>query len=163
MAAAAVFMAAAACGGTETAPVDQQPKLAALLADVDKAVTSGRYLQARESLDQLQTATESARDAGALDDASADRVLATAAQLRTELTATIEQRRAAVTPVEPIPSDEGGGEVDEKPKPKPDPGHGDKHGDEHGHGHGHGDKPGHEHGDKPGHEHGDKPRHEGRH
>jgi hypothetical protein len=142
LAAAAIFMAAAACGSAETAPVDQQPELAALLTDVDDAVSAGQYLQARQSLDELVKATVSARGTGALDNASSDRVLATAARLMTELTASIERRRAAVTPVEPIPSNEGD-EGDEKPKKEKKPKHGEGHDHGPGHGHdGHGDKHG---------------------
>jgi hypothetical protein len=106
LAVAALLFGIAGCGGGQSAPVDQQPKLATLLAAVDDAIVAGHYRQARASLDDLVKAA-SARGAGALDSSSADRVLATAAQLMTQLRTTIQERRAEVTPDEPTSTDEG--------------------------------------------------------
>jgi hypothetical protein len=132
--AATSLLVVAGCGGGGTeAPVDQQPRLAVMLTDVDDAITSGRYMQAGQRLNALVSATAAARGTGGLDSASADRVLAAAAKLRTQLITSIEERRAAAAKP-PTSGDEGDqgdggpgadgqgheGHGHGKPKPKPD-------------------------------------------
>jgi hypothetical protein len=120
---AAVVLSAGGCGGGQPAPVDQQPKLAGLLTDVDDEITAGHFVRARQSLNALVTATESARGTGALDMTSAERVLAAAAGLKTQLTASIQGGRTSVTSTEPTTSgEEGNGHQGHgKPEhPKPD-------------------------------------------
>ena len=129
---ATTLLVVAGCGGGTAAPVDQQPKLAVMLTDIDDAITSGRYLQARQTLNALVSATAAARGTGSLDSASADRVLATAAQLRTHLTTSIEERRAAAAD-EPTTSGDQGNQGDSGPGAN---GHGHE-----GHGHGKPDEP----------------------
>jgi hypothetical protein len=131
---AAVVLSAGGCGGGQSAPVEQQPQLAGLLTHVDDEITAGHFVRARQSLNALVAATESARGTGTLDVASAERVLSAAADLKTQLRASIDERRAAVTPEEPATSDDpgnsgpGGGDGHngpgagnpDKPEPKPD-------------------------------------------
>jgi hypothetical protein len=108
---AAVVLSASGCGSGQPAPVDQQPKLAGLLTDVDDEITAGHLVLARKSLNALVAATESARGAGALDMTSAERVLAAAAGLETKLTTSIQGGRTPVTSTEPTTSgDEGDGD-----------------------------------------------------
>jgi hypothetical protein len=155
LATAAVLLAAtAACGAEQAAPVDQQPRLAAMLSAVDDAISAGRYQNARHRLDDLVKAAVSARGAGTLDNSSADRVLASAAGLMTQLTASTKARRAAATPSESTAPAEGAAGAenppkDEKPprdeKPPHDEHHGHDSGHDHGPGHGHGHGPGHGH------------------
>jgi hypothetical protein len=131
---AASVLALSGCGGGgQSAPVDQQPRLAALLGDVDDAITAGHFVNARRSLNALVRETESARQTGGLDDVAADQVLAAATQLQTQLTTSIEDLQASSD--ETPPPDEG----DENGGPgtdgdSPGPGHND-------HGHGKPDKP----------------------
>jgi hypothetical protein len=125
------LLVVAGCGGGTEAPVDQQPRLAVMLTDVDDAITSGRYLQAGQGLNALVSATTAARGTGGLDSASADRVLAAAAKLRTQLITSIEERRAAAA--EPPTSGDEGDQDDGGPGA-------DGQGHE-GHGHGKPDKP----------------------
>jgi hypothetical protein len=103
----AVVLSAGGCGGGQSAPVDQEPQLASLMTAVDDEITAGHLVQARQSLNALVTATESARGSGTLDIASAERVLAAAAGLKTQLRASIEARQTNATPTQPTTSDEG--------------------------------------------------------
>ena len=108
---AAVVLSASGCGGGQPAPVDQQPRLAGLLSEVDDEITAGHLVRARQSLNALVAATESARVTGALDMTSAERVLAAAAGLETKLTTSIHGGRTSVTSTEPTTSgDEGDGD-----------------------------------------------------
>jgi hypothetical protein len=118
---AAVVLSASGCGGDESSPADQQPKLASLLTDVDDDITAGHFVQARQSLNALVTSTESARGSGALDISSAERVLAAAAELKTQLSASIRGGQTNDTPTEPTTSGDGGDDGNSGPG---DGGHG---------------------------------------
>ena len=79
-------MLLAGCG-SETAPADSAPELAEQLTRIDRAVAAGDEARIRQRVEALVTATESARDAGRLDDAQADRILAAADALLARLPA----------------------------------------------------------------------------
>jgi hypothetical protein len=105
----------AGCGG-ETPPAEAAPELADQLALVDRAVGSGDEMAIRRRLDSLVTATESARDAGRIDEAQADRILAAADALLARLPAPQQEPEPTApspTPSATPPPPEEGGEGDE--------------------------------------------------
>ncbi|AEG43236.1 hypothetical protein [Isoptericola variabilis] len=65
----------------EPGPDGPVPELAAVYSSIEDALSAERYDEARRDLRRLVAATESARAAGDLDEARADRVLAAAARL----------------------------------------------------------------------------------
>ena len=70
--------------GSES-PGDQVPELADQLSAIDDALADENYPEARQNIEDLVAATEDARASGDLGDGEADRVLAAAARLLTEL------------------------------------------------------------------------------
>ena len=130
----------AGCGG-EAAPADAAPELADQLARIDRAVTTGDDALIRQRVESLVTATETARDAGRIDDAQADRILSAAEDLLSRLPAEEPASEPPSPPASspttetPEPPDEGeddeednsgpgGGDSEEKPEKedKPDKG-----------------------------------------
>jgi hypothetical protein len=133
----------AGCGG-EAAPADSAPELADQLARIDRAVTTGDDALIRQRVESLVTATVTARDAGRIDDAQADRILSAAEDLLSRLPAEEPASEppsppasspTTETPETPEPPDEGeddeednsgpgGGDSEEKPEKedKPDKG-----------------------------------------
>jgi hypothetical protein len=88
-----------------------------MLSDIDEAISAQHYVQARATLNELVSAASAASAAGTLDSVSTDRILGTAASLKTQLTVEIQGSLPAVTPDEPTTTNQG----DEKPeKPEPD-------------------------------------------
>jgi hypothetical protein len=105
----------AGCGG-ETPPAEAAPELADQLALVDRAVGSGDEMAIRRRVDSLVAATESARDAGRIDEAQADRILAAADALLARLPAPQQEPEPSApspTPSATPPPPEEGGEGDE--------------------------------------------------
>lgn len=132
----------AGCGG-EAAPADSAPELADQLARIDRAVTAGDDALTRQRVESLVTATETARDAGRIDDTQADRILSAAEDLLSRLPAEEPTSEPPSPPASspttetPEPPDEGeddegdnsgpgggGGDSEEKPEKedKPDKG-----------------------------------------
>lgn len=89
------------CGGDPSTPAESVPELGEKLSDIDDAVVAERYGQAQRHLDELVKVTVAARDAGDLEDAQADRVLAAAARL---LAALPEAPTAPTPSVAPTPT-----------------------------------------------------------
>lgn len=103
----------AGCGAKEQSALDRVPALSARLAGIDDAVADRRYRAAREGIDDLVEVTVAARDAGDLDAAAADRILAAAAQLLSALPAQVAtpSPTPSAAPTTRAPA----------PKPKPEP------------------------------------------
>jgi hypothetical protein len=127
-AAAVAITAVLATGCGETSPDEAAPELARQLAQVDRAVTTGDAARIRERVESLESATETARDAGRLTDEQADRILSAADALLDQLPGQATSP-APSPPASPSPSitptpeeDEGEGEGEEESKPeKPEP------------------------------------------
>lgn len=117
------------CGSAEQSALDQVPALSARLDRIDAAVADRRFGAARDRIDDLVSATVQARDAGDLDTAAADRILAAAAQLLSALPTPVRTPTptpsAAPTTRAPAP----------EPKAEPEKKPGNK-----GKGHGRGDR-----------------------
>ena len=132
---AGVLLLATGCG-SETSPADDVPALATSLDAVDEAVVSGDDKAVRDAVAELTAVTERARDAGDLDAAAADRILAAAEALLAALgepaTPTEEKSSEPPTPAPSMTqpsapessSDEDGGDDDapgqDDEKGKPD-------------------------------------------
>jgi hypothetical protein len=110
------------CGG-EATPVDAAPELAEQLARVDQAVTTGDEVRIRDRVESLVDATERAREAGRLDDAQADRILAAA----DALLARVPEEPAPKPPTSPTPSPTS------SPAPPPTPEEDDEQEEREGH------------------------------
>ena len=120
-AAVVLLLLSAGCGST-TPPAQEVPELDSALSQVDRAIVGHRPVQARRQLRQLIRTTVEARDAGRLDSAQADDVLAAAAGLLAALPR--PRPRPEPAPTTPLPP------------PEPEPRTAAPHGDHEGHGHG---------------------------
>jgi len=122
-----LLLVTAGCGSAEQSAADQVPALSARLDSIDAAVAAHRYRAARDRIGELVDATVSARDAGDLDRAAADNILASAAQLLASLPVVTPTPSPTTTPSrtsKPAPT-----KADEpaKPKKKHGKGKGGKH------------------------------------
>ena len=120
-----VLLLSAGCANTD-APVQAVPELHTSLSQVDRAIVQHRPGQARRQLKQLIRTTVQAQDAGRLDSAQADAVLAAAAGLLNALPRPEPRPQPVPTTPAPQPS-----------TPAPEGNH-EGHGHGHGHGEGHG-------------------------
>jgi hypothetical protein len=78
------LLLATGCSGA-TAPAEAVPALARTLAKIDRAIVDGRYERARTQVHALVRTTRRAHDAERLDDDDAERILASAAALLSDL------------------------------------------------------------------------------
>jgi outer membrane biosynthesis protein TonB len=102
----------AGCGGdSASTPAEAVPELGQTLGEVDDALADRRFRQARRHLHALVATTVEARDAGALEAAEADRILAAVARLLSEL----PEPRPAPPEEEPEEPAEEPDEPDEEP------------------------------------------------
>jgi hypothetical protein len=116
------------CGEGARSAAEQVPALSTRLAGIDRAVAAHRYAVARERLAGLVHDTTSARDAGQLDNAAADRILAAAAQLLTALPSVTPAVTPSTTPPPSIVATPTPAPHSHGPKQKPEHGHDKKHG-----------------------------------
>ena len=131
-----MLLLAAGCASTPPAPGHAVPELRGTLTRVDQAIVDHRPRQARHQLRQLIRTTVDARDAGRLDSAQADAVLAAAAGLLSDLPRARPEPPPAPEP-EPTPeptAPEPDDHKDQEHKEPKEP----KEPKEHGHGHAYG-------------------------
>ncbi len=100
--AAMTLLLVAGCAD-QPSPADAVPRLGRTLSEVDRAIVEQRFRQARTSLNELVRATVTAREAGDLESAEADAILASAARL---LSALPRRRAQEASPASPEPSTE---------------------------------------------------------
>jgi hypothetical protein len=100
---AAATMALAGCGSTEPSPsaADQVPRLASVLHRVDSALASHRFTAARQYLKSLKTEVLTAREAGALRETDATRVLDAISRLMATLPAATPTSSTTLEPEAP--------------------------------------------------------------
>ena len=116
----------------EATPADRVPAIDQGLARVDEAIVAGHHDQARKRLDHLIAVTTDAREAGTLEAADADRIVAAAVALMSALPAEAGRQRqpsergtaspaspatASTTPSPVAPTDTGETEDAEEPAP----------------------------------------------
>ncbi|MFL6004097.1 MAG: hypothetical protein ACJ72P_14925 [Nocardioides sp.] len=123
---------AAGCGG-ET-PAEADPELAQQLARVDRAVVTGDEALIRDRVESLVSATETARDAGRLDEEQADSILGAADELLARLPDEAPPPRPSpsTTPsptITPSPDEDEGDDGDEGDNSGPGGGHSEEKSD----------------------------------
>jgi hypothetical protein len=124
----AVLASLTGCGSAEQTAAEQVPGLSTRLDAVDAAVAAHRYRTARDRIADLVQDTVAARDAGDLDAATADRILASAARLLTSLPAVTPSPTPSATATTSAAEPKKAPERPKADKPKKKPGKGKGHG-----------------------------------